>query len=215
MTAKWIEELARPMFSETADVEGLERARFRRAALHAFERSVPPLYRWAHLESPLLAMRVKLTIPRELPTAKSVVFMGPPAIGKTSLAVAMLRAMFERELAATSPATEDVAMRVTRKYRFVHAHRLGAARISGAEGLAEFAAATRASLLMIDDVGTDADVPSNALAEVVQERHAEERVTWFTTSFDAKELAARYGGGTARRFLEHSILFRPPCSVDR
>lgn len=134
--------------------------------------------------------------------------MGPPGIGKTSLAVAMLRAMLEREVVASTLASEDDAMRVARKHRFVHAHRLGVARMSGAEGLAELAAATRATLLLIDDVGKDARVPSNALAEVVQERHAEERVTWFTTSFDAKELATRYGAGTARRLFERADIIR-------
>ena len=208
MTAKWIEELARPSFRETADVEGLERARLRRAALHAFERSLPPLYRWARLDSPLIATRVKLPIPRELPTAKSVVFIGAPGIGKTSLAVALLRAMLERDLAAATLANEESAALVPRKYRFVHAHRLGAARIKGAEGLADLKTALQATVVLLDDLGAEADVPSNTAPEVIQERHAEERATWCTTSLSPQEIAERYGAGIARRVLERAMVLR-------
>ena len=212
MTAKWIEELARPMFRETADVEGLERARLRRAASHAFERSLPPLYRWARLDSPLIATRVKLPIPRELPTAKSVVFMGAPGIGKTSLAVALLRAMLERELVTATLTNEDNVALVARKYRFVHAHRLGAARINGAEGLADLKTALQATVLLLDDLGAEADVPSNTVPEVLHERHAENRTTWITTSFAATGIAERYGGGIVRRVLQGAELLRAALS---
>ena len=208
-TAAWIDDLAKARLRfEIESSDEHEIARRRRDAIRTFENALPPLYRWARLDSPLLAERVKLPIPRELPTARSVMLMGPPGIGKTSLAVAMLRAMLERELAPAKFASDDSAVQIARRYRFAHAHRLGAARISGPAAAAELEAAIRSRVLLLDDLGTDANIASNPVAEAIAERHAEERVTWVTTSLSPTEIAKRYGGGVARRLLEHSQLLR-------
>lgn len=205
VTGAWIEELARPTFRERD--EGAERARQLREATRAFEDLLPPLYRWARLESPLLLQRVKLAIPTELPTSTSVVFLGAPGIGKTSLAIAMLRATLERELDASNIDRGDTVA-IARKYRFAHAHRLDAARLGGPAGLSEIESATRAPILLLDDLGEGAKIPSTAVPDVVQERHAESRPTWFTTSLTPKEIAERYGGGIARRVFEHAHVVR-------
>lgn len=205
MSAAWIEELARPAFREQEDSEARERERLRRVALRSFEQSLPLFYRWARLDSPLLATRVKLAIPGELPTARSVVFIGSPGIGKTSLAVAMLRALLERDLDRTAPESDDDANRIARRYRFAHAHRLGVARLSGLEGAAELQAAIRAPVLVLDNLGAEAAIPSNAIPELIIERHAEQRETWFTTESEPRAIAERYGGGIARRVFEGAL----------
>ena len=211
--ASWIDELAKaPLRFEADSTDQDDVARRRRDAMHAFENTLPPLYRWAALDSPLLAERVKLVIPREVPTSRSVVLMGPPGIGKTSLAVAMLRAILERELATTTLASEDDATRVVRRYRFVHAHRLGVARISGPAATAELESAMRARVLLLDDLGEDADIPSNPVPVVIAERHAQERVTWITMSRAPREIAERYGGGIGRRVMENAAVLRTASS---
>ncbi|MGH7283822.1 MAG: hypothetical protein ACRELY_20035 [Polyangiaceae bacterium] len=208
MSAAWIEELARPPFREPEGSEARERERLRRLALRAFEQSLPPLYRWARLDSPLLTKRVNLAIPGALPTARSVVFIGPPSIGKTSLAVAMLRARLERELTRTTPESDDDAERIARRYRFGHAYRLGVARLGGPEGAVELQAAIRTPVLVLDNLGAEPAIPSNAIPEVLIERHAEERVIWITTELEPRAIAERYGGGIARRIFENGHVFR-------
>jgi hypothetical protein len=208
--ASWIEELTKPPFrcasgSDEPDIA----ARRRRAALSAFENALPSTYRWARLDSPLLVERVKLaTIPRELPTSQSVIFVGPPGVGKTSLSVALLRATLARDLEDAALTTDDDAERFARRYRFAHAHRLGVARISGPAAVAELESAIRLPMLLLDDLGADSKVSSSAVPEVIAERHAEQRVTWITTSLEPKEIAQRYGGGIARRILEHAKTMR-------
>jgi hypothetical protein len=204
--APWIEELTKPPFRCTPESNQPDIAdRRRRAALRAFENALPSTYRWARLESPLLVERVKLaTIPREVPTSRSVIFVGPPGVGKTSLSVALLRAMLARDLEDAALITDDDAERFARCYRFAHAHRLGVARISGPSAIADLEAAVRSPILLLDDLGADSSIPSNAVPEIIAERHAEQRVTWITTSLKPKEIAQRYGGGVARRILEHA-----------
>ena len=208
--APWLEELARPPFrDESKSHEPDIVARRRRDALRVFESSLPAVYRWARLGHPLLAERVKLaTIPSEPPSAQRVVFMGPAGAGKTSLAVALLRAMLERELAHATLSSDDDAERIARRYRFAHTHRIGVAYLGGLEGAAELRAAIRAPLLLLDDVGAESTVPSDAVPEVIAERHAEERATWITTGLSPKEIAERYGGGVARRVMENAAVLR-------
>ncbi len=203
--APWIEELTKPPFRcESESNESDIAARRRRAALRAFENALPATYRWAHLDSPLLFERVRLAvIPREAPTARSVIFIGPPGAGKTSLSIALLRATLLRDLESGAVAAADDEEHFARCYRFAHAHRLGVARISGPAAVAELESAIRTPTLLLDDLGADSKIPSNAVPEVIAERHAEQRVTWITTSLEPREIAQRYGGGTARRILEH------------
>lgn len=123
----WLAELSTPTFpneSEPTDVDTISRRR--REALRAFEKSLPTLYRWPRLDHPLLAKRVKLSsLPTASPRAKRVVFFGPPGAGKTSLAIALLRAMLECELSTAMLACDDDGDRIARRYKFAHAHRLG------------------------------------------------------------------------------------------
>ncbi len=78
--------------------------------------------------------------------------------------------------------------------------------------LAELEATIQAPVLLLDDVGAEPSIASNAVPEVIQERHAEQRVTWITTGLSPKEVAERYGGGIARRAMEHASIVNVVCS---
>jgi Ni2+-binding GTPase involved in maturation of urease and hydrogenase len=77
-----------------------------------------------------------------------VVFFGPPGAGKTSLAIALLRATLECELSTAVLACDDDADRIARRYKFAHAHRLAAVRLGGLGEAAELKAAIRAPVLV-------------------------------------------------------------------
>ena len=73
--------------------------------------------------------------------------------------------------------------------------------------------ATQVPLLLLDDLGHDAKVPSNPVSDLIQERHAEQRTTWLTTGLNAREIADRYGAGIARRIFESAQLVRGTSSA--
>ncbi len=163
-----------------------------------FDRLLPTHYRWAAFGAPEFAARCADS--RAVAGARSdrtgwVVIMGPPGAGKTSLGVSLLREWTTEGLG--SP-------------RFVHAYRLGYARIQHRAGDGEAAEVERAmvGLALLDDVGSERDTANNAVPDVLFERHACERPTILTTGLDASQLATRYGGGIARRILERATVIR-------
>ncbi|HEX7666050.1 MAG TPA: ATP-binding protein [Polyangiaceae bacterium] len=197
--ADWIEELSRfPVRTELAERDESERRR--RDAIRAFESSLPAHYRWARLSDPLLAKRVRLeTLPMTVPARGNVVFMGPSGAGKTSLAVALLRALFERELAKSDEHCSPS------RYRFVHARQLAVARLPGTSfDVSDLRSALNAAILLLDDIGNDCMIPSSPVSDVISERHAEERATWITTELGATQIAERYGAGIGRRIFERA-----------
>ncbi len=209
-TAGWIEELTRTISSRLVvtedDDEGEIVARRRRDALRAFERSLPPVYRWARLDHPDFRSPVS-PIPTRPPSAKRVVFSGHAGTGKTSLAVALLRVLLDSKIASHPFASDDDVAAVARHCRFAAAHRLGVAALVPGDPL-EIRRAMRAPVLLIDDLGKDADINSNPVPSIIAERHAEERVTWVTTELSPDAIANRYGGGIARRIFESAELIR-------
>lgn len=84
-------------------------------------------------------------------------FFGPSGAGKTTLAVALLRAMLEAKIAVHPFAREDEIEAVARYCRFVPARRLGVAALVPGEPL-EIQRAMRAPVLLLDDLGKDADI---------------------------------------------------------
>ena len=211
--AAWIEELTRSVSSRLVavdtDDDGEIVARRRRDALRTFERSLPSVYRWIRLDHPNFQPRgSNASLSTRPPTAKRVVFFGPAGAGKTTLAIALLRARLEREIASRSFASDDDVEALARHCRFASAHRLGVMRLVAQADPIEIQGAMRAPVLLLDDLGSDADIDSNPIPNIIAERHAEERVTWITTGLSADEIAARYGGGTARRVLEEAECVR-------
>ena len=210
-TADWIEELSRAVSSRLVEgaVSSEDKivARRRREALHAFEESLPLLYRTAHFGHPDFRRRVSLaTFPTKPPTSCLLLF-GASGTGKTTVAVALLRALFESKIAAHPLTRDDDVNAILRDCRLAHAHRLGSAgRVPGDP--AEIRRAMRASVLLLDDLDRDEEIRSNPVPAIIAERHAEQRVTWITTELTPARIAERYGDGIARRICENATVVR-------
>lgn len=213
--AGWIEELTRSVSSRLVATEndltsgdGDVVARRRRDSLRAFEKHLPPRFKWSRLDHPDFRGRVALsTIPREPPDAMRVLFFGRSRGGKTTLAVALLRALLEAKVAAHPFASEDDVKAIARQCRFVPARRLGFAATVPGDPL-EIRRAMLAPVLLLDDLGKDADIKSNPVPAIIGERHDEERVTWITTELSPIQIAERYGEGIARRICEKAFVLR-------
>lgn len=211
--APWIAEMVGylPALLRARDEESAEAAveRRRREARRAWEAALPITYQWSRLDHPLLPSRVKLErLPSNPPTDRRVVFFGDAGVGKTSLAVALLRVQVESVIETTSFDRDEDVRAIVRRVHFVSAHRLGTAGLAVHGDPDAIRTAMRARVLLLDDLGSERSMPSNPISDVIAERHAEDRVTWITTGLSAKELVDRYGGGVARRILERASLTR-------
>jgi DNA replication protein DnaC len=124
--------------------------------------------------------------------ARRAVIVGTAGSGKTSLAVACAR------------------VRLPHAW-FVTARLLGTARIQNAAGHGEATLvqrAVKAPLLLLDDLGIESNTATNAVPDVIAERHEANLTTWITTGFTRGELANRYGDGIARRIFEGAAVIR-------
>jgi hypothetical protein len=160
---------------------------------------VPGRYAWARADARELAERVKLfdgmptsVALERLRGAARALLVGPAQKGKTSLAVAALRARKVESL-------------------FVRSEQLGLARTQAKLGQGEAKLVDRAmetGLLLLDDVGSEGDAEGRvqAVRDVLFERFEEDRPTWVTTGLDAAQLAARYGAGILARLRSGVVL---------
>lgn len=142
--------------------------------------------------------------------AKRAIFVGPPGAGKTTLAVAMFRACVEAARPKPPPG-RFVLMGRPAAHRYMSAHKLAKARAMHPLGDGEspvIAEALACPLLLIDELGGEDQRHASAVAEVIYERHAENKATWITTGVGSNEIATRYGGGIARRILEGATVFK-------
>jgi len=160
------------------------------------EASIPAAYSDAKLDARWLQILIG---PRAMQEARAaiqaprVILMGPTSAGKSSLAVAMLRA--RKDLGA----------------RFVDCMRLGSARIQHRAGDGEapaVEAAMLAKFALLDELGGEKHTQNNATGDVVHERHANRLPTWFTTGQEPAELSVRYGTGEVRRVFEGAIVIK-------
>lgn len=177
-----------------------------RSALAArWARTVPPAHAAASLDAPWLRELLGAAVlARVEPSAlaKRVTLAGPPGTGKTSLAVALLRREFD--------VAGDVA--------FFTAVQLGKARAMHRLGDGEAPIVRRAlevRTLVLDEFGAEAAAHSPTVAEVIHERHADDKRTIVTTGLASDELGARYGGGILRRLTEGATALRLGRAVAR
>ena len=159
-------------------------------------RTIPPAFRWATLDADDLRQRVQRARAIDegrtaAMAARSLLLSGPSGSGKTSLACALLRAW-------------DAAHRRPRGV-FMPAWRLGVARAQYGLGQGEAPEVERAMttrLLLLDDLGSERNIATNAVPDVIFARALAGLPTWVTTWMTAAAVAQRYGDGVARRLHE-------------
>ena len=203
----WFRQNIGDMPAPTRDMDAREEetdhaSQVARAFAESLERSIPERYRWATFSAEAMGQRVKrreavLEGQRTFREPR-VILVGEPGAGKTTIAVAMLRARF---LVSREPSL------------FIPAYRLGQARIQHPAGHGEapdVLEAMRMRHVLLDDLGVERDTATNPIADVIFERDAENRTIWVTTGFTRAQLASRYGAGLARRLFEHATVIR--CS---
>jgi DNA replication protein DnaC len=170
-------------------------------ALERVHGTVPKRFRWAlTADRPTLLGRVKASaelVDRAVanPPAGNMVLLGDTAAGKTSLAVAMFDAW----------ARQDPLQRVGGE--FVEAYWLAGARARHALGQGEAKLvedAMSATLLVLDDLGSEIDDRRNVIADVIFHRHNEDLPTWITSGFSIEQLMGRYGSQVIRRIVENA-----------
>jgi DNA replication protein DnaC len=161
----------------------------------AVRESLPAAHRDATLEVAWLRALVgddAIARARTATTSAQVLLVGPAGTGKTSLAAAMFQARLEPRACWCSA--------------FELARARASARLGEEAPLV--AAALRAPLLVVDELGAEEHRPGSAVVEVIYERHAEQRPTWVTTGMTSASLSARYGGGILRRVTERAEIFQ-------
>ena len=167
---------------------------------------IPEAFRWASFDSADLSKRVRrqgaIIEAREATSKRRVILVGPAGAGKTSLLVAMFRArgMAKRERNA-----------------FQLAWRLGVARQQHELGKGEPPMVRRsleAPILCLDDLGAEKQTQTNAVPDVIFERHAQGQPFWCTTALTRKEVHERYGDGIGRRLGESARIIDCTLSGD-
>lgn len=167
-----------------------------RDAVRATRSSMPERFAWAtDLNAPELPERVD---PAALAQARTldlqcldrVTLLGSAGDGKSSLAVALANAWTHAN---------------ARPSMFVEAADLGVSRQQHGLGAGEAPLvrhAMGATLLLVDDLGLDADAGMTVVAHVLHRRYARTRPTIVATGLTVEQLAKRYGAGVTRRLIE-------------
>ncbi|HLK39097.1 MAG TPA: ATP-binding protein [Polyangiaceae bacterium] len=124
--------------------------------------------------------------------AARLVLRGETGVGKTSLAVAMLRARIEK--------SGEVAA-------FISCRELAIARAKFEESDPRLVSrALSCDVLVLDDLANGRDIPSSPIEDIIAERHKNGSATWVTTYRDYKALAGLMGGDIARRVYERAFI---------
>lgn len=136
---------------------------------------------------------------------RSLVLSGPAGAGKTSVVIALFRALFERGIKEGAP-EKDKRRALSAGYFSVY----DLARDRAKHGLGDESPMVKraigASVAVIDDLGNETDTALSAVPEILYERHAQGRPTWITTWMTQDDAQRRYNGGVARRIFERATV---------
>lgn len=138
----------------------------------------------------------------------TLLLLGPAGAGKTSLMAAVLLHVIDAGSSWSSTTGEAF---MARGAWWTSAFELGNARRTTALGheSPSILKAMRATVLGIDELGAEKDgLGTEAVYEVLYERHAAGRPTIYTTPLDRPALAAKYGGGGERRLFERATVIQ-------
>jgi hypothetical protein len=168
----------------------------------------PPRFAWPKLaDAEIVGSSLRSRVQRfaaireaiEAMARRHLVFSGPSASGKTSLAVACLVARGQAAIKFSHP-----------RPLFVSSWRLAVARANHQLGAGEAFEVDRAmnwpGVVLLDDLGSERPAPSSPITDVIFERHDQDRPTWFTTWATPDETEKRYGAGIARRVFEDATI---------
>jgi DNA replication protein DnaC len=185
----------------------------RQEAIREVAKQIPKDFAWANVRAAELPERVGLTRGQMAEAWKacvmgtsSLTLVGDPGAGKTSAAAALFRGLLDRGLTRDSSPRDVVRAKGA---MFVSSYELARDRARHPLGQGEsplVAKAMRATVLVVDDLGSEPDNQLSAISDVIHTRHAEGKPTWVTTWLTETTAAARYGGGIARRIFERSVL---------
>lgn len=162
--------------------------------------SIPPRFRWASFDAPEMSQRVRpasiIERARELvATGGNVVLLGDSGSGKTSLAIALLRAIADDKNTIG---------------RFFTSFELAEARRQSRLGAGEAPAvdrAARAGIIVLDELAAEM-ARDTGVDEVIRRRHDHNVRTIYTSGFDRKVISDRYGSGVERRIFEGATVLR-------
>ena len=132
-----------------------------------------------------------------------MLLLGGTGAGKTTLAAAIWRAQADRVLAPGATVRE---LYWAERMVWVHAKALSTARREAPLGheVPLLREAKRASVLVLDDLGQDAEADKDDVVDVLQEREAAMRPTILTCGFGLERLA-KYGEHIVRRLTERTV----------
>jgi DNA replication protein DnaC len=182
--------------------------------------SLPKVPQWARLGDPAFAAYVGAQNAALISAARAgfargtlprLFLSGPPDAGKTSAAVAILRALLDD----ARDADDEASLFAARGIRFAPAYAIAVVRQDNKLGQEpkELGEWFRAPLLVIDDIGSETATPSSPMLELVYRRFDDGLPTITTTGFNEQSIDDRYGVGIVKRLTAGGLVIamQPPA----